>query len=126
MTMTWLECVLRKLSKPYAGKPKHGGLYDGFVEAIESGVLKPGQKLPTETALAELLPVSIGTIIGAVIRFRTGITIPVMRVFYIFEQLPACARHLLALFSSLGAGAGTLFENSDPLLQRFHFVAYVF
>jgi len=62
MTMTWLECVLRKLSKPYAGKPKHGGLYDGFVEAIDSGVLKPGQKLPTETALAELLPVSIGTI----------------------------------------------------------------
>ena len=62
MTMTWRESVLRKLNQPNAGMPKHGGLYAGFVEAIESGALKPGQKLPTETALAELLPVSIGTI----------------------------------------------------------------
>jgi GntR family transcriptional regulator len=62
MTMTWRKSVLRKLNQPNTGKPKHGGLYAGFVEAIESGALKPGQKLPTETALAELLPVSIGTI----------------------------------------------------------------
>lgn len=62
MTMTWRESVLRKLNQPVAGMPKHGGLYAGFVEAIESGALKPGQKLPTETALAEQLPVSIGTI----------------------------------------------------------------
>ena len=62
MTMPWRECVLRKLTEPNAGTPKHGSLYAGFVEAIESGALKPGQKLPTETALAEVLPVSIGTI----------------------------------------------------------------
>ncbi len=62
MTRPWRECVLRKLAEPDAGTPKHGSLYAGFVEAIESGALKPGQKLPTETALAEVLPVSIGTI----------------------------------------------------------------
>jgi DNA-binding GntR family transcriptional regulator len=71
MTMTWRACVLRQLNKPNAGTPKHGGLFEGFVEAIESGALKPGQKLPTETALAELLPVSIGTIqraLGSLVR----------------------------------------------------------
>lgn len=62
MKMTWREYVLRRLTEPDSGTPKHGGLYAGFVEAIESGALKPGQKLPTETAMAELLPVSIGTI----------------------------------------------------------------
>ena len=62
MTLTWRECVLRKLTEPDSGTPKHVGLYAGLVEAIESGALKPGQKIPTETAMAELLPVSIGTI----------------------------------------------------------------
>ena len=62
MTTTWRECVLRKLSESSPGTPKHGSIYAGFVEAIESGALKPGQKIPTETALAELLPLSIGTI----------------------------------------------------------------
>lgn len=62
MTITWREYVLRRLNESSTGTPKHSSVYTGFVQAIESGALKPGQKLPTETDLAKLLPLSIGTI----------------------------------------------------------------
>jgi len=62
MQAKWRECVLQKLAEADAGTPKHVGLYAGLVQAIESGRLKPGQKLPTETELADALPLSVGTI----------------------------------------------------------------
>lgn len=62
MPSKWLESVLQKLAEAEAGTPKHVSLYAGLVQAIESGTLKPGQKLPTETELADALPMSIGTI----------------------------------------------------------------
>ena len=62
MQAKWRQCVLQQLSEADAGTPKHVGLYAGLVQAIESGLLKPGQKLPTETELADALPLSIGTI----------------------------------------------------------------
>ncbi len=62
MPTKWRESVLQKLAEAEEGTPKHVSLYAGLVQAIESGALKPGQKLPTETALAEALPLSIGTI----------------------------------------------------------------
>jgi len=62
MAMHWRKHILQKLSHPAGGSPKHVSLYQGFVEAIELGALKPGQRIPTETELAEALPVSIGTI----------------------------------------------------------------
>lgn len=62
MQAKWRECVLQKLAEADAGTPKHVGLYAGLVQAIESGLLKPGQKLPTETELADALPLSVGTI----------------------------------------------------------------
>jgi GntR family transcriptional regulator len=62
MALQWRECILRKLAEPQPGTPKHDSLYKGFVEAMESGALKAGQRLPTETQLAQTLPVSLGTI----------------------------------------------------------------
>ncbi len=62
MQAKWRECVLQKLAEADAGTPKHVGLYAGLVQAIELGLLKPGQKLPTETELADALPLSVGTI----------------------------------------------------------------
>jgi DNA-binding GntR family transcriptional regulator len=62
MPSKWRECVLQKLAEADPGTPKHASVYAGLVQAIESGALKPGQKLPTETELADALPLSIGTI----------------------------------------------------------------
>jgi DNA-binding GntR family transcriptional regulator len=62
MQAKWRECVLQKLAQADTGTPKHVSLYAGLVHAIESGRLKPGQKLPTETELADALPLSVGTI----------------------------------------------------------------
>ncbi len=62
MQARWRECVLQKLAKADPGTPKHVSLSAGLVQAIESGLLKPGQKLPTEAELADALPLSVGTI----------------------------------------------------------------
>lgn len=62
MPSKWRESVLQKLAEAAPGTPKHASVYAGLVHAIDSGVLKPGQKLPTETELADALPLSIGTI----------------------------------------------------------------
>ncbi len=66
MATPWRRRILQKLSSPSPGTPKHVSLYQGFVEAIEFGALRPGQKIPTETELAQALPVSIGTIQRAI------------------------------------------------------------
>lgn len=42
--------------------PKYLRLSDGIAGAVESGELKPGDRLPGETELAEALPASLGTI----------------------------------------------------------------
>lgn len=44
------------------GRPKYLRLVDAFAECVLTGRFKPGQRVPTETALARQLPVSVGTI----------------------------------------------------------------
>ena len=43
-------------------RPKYLRLVDAFAECVASGRFKPGQRVPTETALARELPVSVGTV----------------------------------------------------------------
>jgi GntR family transcriptional regulator len=42
--------------------PKHKVLFDVLARAIADGVLVPGERLPTETALAAITPYSLGTV----------------------------------------------------------------
>ena len=42
--------------------PKYLVLHEAFLDAIESGVWKPGERLPSEADIADTLPVSLGTV----------------------------------------------------------------
>lgn len=42
--------------------PKYLVLHEAVLDAIESGVWKPGERLPSEADLADILPVSLGTV----------------------------------------------------------------
>lgn len=42
--------------------PKYLALYNAFLEAIESGVWKPGERLPSEAVMVDILPMSLGTV----------------------------------------------------------------
>lgn len=46
-------------------KPKYQGLADAIAEAVGSGVLNPGLRLPTQRALADRLGVTVGTVTRA-------------------------------------------------------------
>lgn len=50
------------------GAPKYQRLVEAFSACVLSGRFKPGQRVPTETTLAEQLPVSIGTVQKALAR----------------------------------------------------------
>lgn len=43
-------------------QPKYEQLYNHFLEAIEQGLWKPGERLPPEVELAKIIPASLGTI----------------------------------------------------------------
>jgi GntR family transcriptional regulator len=47
---------------PANGMPKYQRLVEAFAECVISGRFKPGERVPTETSLAETLPVSVGTV----------------------------------------------------------------
>ncbi len=47
---------------PSNPRPKYARLSDAIKQAIERGEWKPGEKLPTESALAEVTPFSFGTV----------------------------------------------------------------
>ena len=42
--------------------PKYLALHNAFLDAIESGVWKPGDRLPSEAVIADILPMSLGTV----------------------------------------------------------------
>lgn len=50
------------------GAPKYQRLVEAFSECVISGRFKPGERVPTETTLAEQLPVSVGTVQKALAR----------------------------------------------------------
>jgi GntR family transcriptional regulator len=58
--------VVARLKHLRKGASKHVTLYRAVLEAIEKGIIGPGDKLPTEAQWAELLPVSLGTVQRAV------------------------------------------------------------
>ena len=47
---------------PSNPRPKYARLSEAIEQAIERGEWKPGEKLPTESALAEVTPFSLGTV----------------------------------------------------------------
>lgn len=46
--------------------PKYQRVYDVIMEMVEEGELKPGDKVPPETDLAQILPISLGTVQKAI------------------------------------------------------------
>jgi len=56
---------------PVNGAPKYQRLVEAFSECVISGRFKPGERVPTETTLAEQLPVSVGTVQKALARLVT-------------------------------------------------------
>ena len=42
--------------------PKYLALHNAFLDAIESGIWKPGERLPSEAVIADILPMSLGTV----------------------------------------------------------------
>ncbi len=56
-----LQSLLEKTSAE-PGVPKYARLANAIREGVLLGVFEPGQRIPTETDLAKLLPVSVGTI----------------------------------------------------------------
>jgi len=60
MNLDQLSTHLERRLRP--GVPKYVSLQEAFVDAIVSGVLQPGDKVPNEQELADALPMSLGTI----------------------------------------------------------------
>ncbi len=60
MDLAQLSTHLKRHLRP--GVPKYLALKDAFVEAIASGSLQSGDKVPNEQELAAALPMSLGTI----------------------------------------------------------------
>lgn len=60
MTATELSQLLERFSRP--GLPKYTALHDAVLHAVASGRVKPGARMPTEQELAQVLPLSLGTI----------------------------------------------------------------
>ena len=60
MDLAQLSTHLKRHLRP--GVPKYLALKDAFIEAIASGTLQSGDKVPNEQELAATLPMSLGTI----------------------------------------------------------------
>jgi len=53
---------LLRTGRSRAGDPKYLQVIDAFTEAIRRGDIKPGERIPAESALCAQLPVSLGTL----------------------------------------------------------------
>lgn len=65
-----MDALVELISKGNAnpGAPKYQRLAEAFSEGVLSGRFKPGERVPTETTLADQLPVSVGTVQKALAR----------------------------------------------------------
>ena len=54
--------LLRTSARDTEGGPKYLQVFDAFTEAIRRGLLKPGERIPSESELCAGLPVSLGTV----------------------------------------------------------------
>jgi GntR family transcriptional regulator len=64
MNLAALSRIARAVARAEARSraPRYRQIIDALVRAIEQGALSPGERLPPETAMAELFAVSLGTI----------------------------------------------------------------
>ncbi|MYN14809.1 GntR family transcriptional regulator [Pusillimonas sp. TS35] len=63
MTKNALPEVFAKLHKEdYSGVPKYRLVLNAITEGIKSGHWKPGERLPTEEELVQMIPYSLGTV----------------------------------------------------------------
>lgn len=60
MTATDIARLLERFSR--AGLPKYTALHDAVLHAVASGQFKPGTRMPNEQELAQVLPLSLGTV----------------------------------------------------------------
>ena len=57
-----IKTRLESISSEAGKLAKHRQLSEAILSLVDDGVLKPGERLPTETVLAQSLPFSLGTI----------------------------------------------------------------
>lgn len=60
------DMINRRLRQIAGRETKHAALYRAVLEAVDSGVVKPGDRLPTEAEWVSQLPVSLGTVQRAI------------------------------------------------------------
>jgi len=132
--------IVRRIPADAGRQAKHVQLRMAIKESIKQGVWKPGEKLPTETELADSLPFSLGTIQrcfrdlveeGIVVRKRGHGTFIPPRIKELFDPwhmrflssdgkgfLPVYA-HVLRRFTITGHGRWTehLGQRSERILR---------
>jgi DNA-binding GntR family transcriptional regulator len=107
---------------PANGLPKYQRLVEAFSECVISGRFKPGERVPTETSLAEKLPVSVGTVQKALARLvsnglvvrnrRTGTFIAdrrslVNEVFVYRYKDPDTGKHMMPFVRTIAVNVDT-------------------
>lgn len=119
-------------------RPKYGRIVDAFTDSILAGRFRPGQRVPAETSLANLLCVSVGTVrkaldqlvlLGLVVRYRkngtfiSGRSTQVNEVFVYRCKDPATGKTLLpfvrtiAVETEMVQGPWSRFLQSDQLVR---------
>lgn len=107
---------------PSDGTPKYLRLVEAFSDCVISGRFKPGERVPTETSLAEKLPVSVGTVQKALARLvsnglvvrhrRTGTFIAdrrslVNEVFVYRYKDPDTGKHMMPFVRTISVNVDT-------------------
>lgn len=107
---------------PSDGTPKYQRLVEAFSDCVISGRFKPGERVPTETSLAEKLPVSVGTVQKALARLvsnglvvrnrRTGTFIAdrrslVNEVFVYRYKDPDTGKHMMPFVRTISVNVDT-------------------
>jgi GntR family transcriptional regulator len=124
----WLDINTR------SGIPISLQLVEQFRHALEVGILRPGEHLPTVRQLAAELTIAPNTIVkayaqldalglvesrpgvGTIVRARAGDALRAQREEALFERLRALVRDA----ASLGVGADALRERFAAELRRFY------
>lgn len=101
------------------GKPKHGQIYDYVHARIRSGRYGPGQRIPTESELAERFGVSRVTVARALRELEDEGLLQRTRATGTFVRNAATAGQLLGLIAPLTAGAiATVVDEVARLSQQ--------
>jgi len=102
-----------------AALPKSARLYEACLKMIENGYWTPGDRVPTEKDLSQVLPVGLSTVQTALRRLASTGLIQRKRKAGSFVCEPAAIGRELAYFLFLGDDGTNYLPNSDIELNIF-------